>query len=178
MQPENLNHVVDKGGWAAGPWHQEPDRVDFRHAGFACLMLRDEHSGVWCGYVGVTATHPAYGQHCGDVDVEVHGGLTYGAACDGSHVCHVPAPGEPDDLFWLGFDCNHGGDIAPGMDARMQRYGRPELRFGGEAYRDLAYVRHEVESLADQLRAMHPSDVLVVPVVGAVGRAFALDGDV
>ena len=39
-----------------------------------------------------------------------------------SGICHIPDQGEPDDVWWLGFDCLHGGDLAPGMMAF------PELR--------------------------------------------------
>ncbi len=39
MKLENLNFTVDKTGWGDGPWNDEPDRVDFHHAGFACLLL-------------------------------------------------------------------------------------------------------------------------------------------
>lgn len=50
--------------------------------------------------------------------------------------------GEPDDVWWLGFDCSHPGDLSP-MFVRQWR----KLRW---PYRDLAYVRAEVESLATQ----------------------------
>ncbi len=90
------------------------------------------------------------------MDVECHGGLTYAERCDGSHICHVPAVGEPDDVFWFGFDCHHAFDIAPGYDAAMRRLGvdddlRP-FRLN-EMYRDMAYARHEVEHLAEQFAA-------------------------
>ena len=40
--------TYDKTRWADGPWMNEPDRVDFVHAGFACFALRN-YMGVWCG---------------------------------------------------------------------------------------------------------------------------------
>lgn len=51
-----------------------------------------------CGYVGVTEGHPAFRKHYDQVDVDVHGGLTYGA--------------EPnkDGVWWLGFDTAHAFD--------------------------------------------------------------------
>lgn len=86
MKVENaLNYKVDRTDWDAGPWDGEPDRVDFHHQGLACLMLRNSRSGNWCGYVGVPREHPYYGQSSSEPDVDVHGGLTYAAACDGSH---------------------------------------------------------------------------------------------
>lgn len=54
--------------------------------------------------------------------------------------------GGDEDLYWLGFDCAHSGDMAPA-------YGRYRFaRFEDDAYRDIAYVTAEVESLAEQLQ--------------------------
>jgi hypothetical protein len=138
-------YKVDRTGWASGPWDAEPDRVDFRHAKLPCLLLRNNRGGNWCGYVGVPATHPDYGRHYNDVDVECHGGLTYADACDGSRICHVPQPGEPDDAWWFGFDCHHAFDVAPGFDARY------DYHIPGQEYRTEAYARRETERLAEQL---------------------------
>lgn len=137
--------TVDKTGWGDGPWTNEPDRVDFEHAGFACLILRHQSLGHFCGYVGVPETHPAYKKDYDDVNVEVHGGLTYADVC-GGHVCHVPKPGMPDNVWWLGFDCAHSCDLSPGM----MRYGFHE----SDTYRTVGYVKNQVESLANQLATM------------------------
>lgn len=137
-------YKVDRSGWPTGEWDDEPDRVDFHHAGLACLLLRNR-LGAWCGYVGVPSTHPAYAKPYDAVDVDVHGGLTYGSRCDGHHICHVPQPGEPDDLWWLGFDCMHHMDVIPSM---------PETRGWESDYRSVRYVRRQTEDLAEQLAAM------------------------
>lgn len=133
----------DKTHWAPGPWDQEPDLVEFRHAGLPCV-LRRSRSGAWCGYVGVPPGHPEHGKDYNAVNVEVHGGLTYGRACDPDVACHVPGPGESGDFFWFGFDCNHGFDVTP-MVAFM-------FTLRAAAYRDLGYVRAQTERLAEQLR--------------------------
>lgn len=153
--------VIDKSTWGPGAWQDEPDRVDWIAHGFACFGRRNHH-GAWCGYAGVPREHPAYGKDHDDVDVEVHGGLTYSANCDGE-ICHVPAPGMPDDVWWLGFDCAHFNDLVPGMEARMReihvQMGSPvdgpfrALKLG-EVYRDLPYVRRQTTRLAKQLAAM------------------------
>lgn len=147
------DYRVDRTGWAAGPWDSEPDRMEFRTtSGLPGLIVRSWTSGSLCGYVAVPPGHPAYEQPYGDVEVDVHGGLTYGAHCmvDGP-ICHTPQAGEPDDVYWLGFDTAHADDRSPGMEARYRKMGiRPGL-FGDVSYRDLAYVRAEVESLAGQL---------------------------
>jgi hypothetical protein len=148
MTPEHAAaYVVDKTGWAEGPWMQEPDRRDWRAHGLPCLALRNHH-GTWCGYVGVPPGHPWYDVSYAQLDVEVHGGLTYSARCT-DHICHVAAPGEPDEVFWLGFDCGHAFDYAPGIAALAREIGLGQ-RWPEETYRDLAYVSAEIERLAEQ----------------------------
>lgn len=162
---------VDKSGWSRGPWDDEPDRVDFEHAGLPCLLLRNRH-GNWCGYAAVAPGHPWHGvdyngcfdpkrhvdaeEHGWKCDarpesvIEVHGGLTYADRCGGS-ICHVPKPGEPADVWWFGFDCGHAWDIQPGLDAESAKLGLPRSHYFDEHYRDVAYVRRETEKLAEQL---------------------------
>lgn len=152
--------VIDKSTWGPGPWQEEPDRVEFKHAGLPCLMLRHDRTGNWCGYAAVPPGHPLHGEPYDNADVRAHGGLTYSDKCRGD-ICHVPAPGEPDNVWWFGFDCAHAGDFCPGMEAtllsipaivemRATRYPNLE-RY--EVYRDVHYVRSQVERLAEQLAA-------------------------
>jgi hypothetical protein len=111
-------------------------------------------SGALCGYVGVPLGHPWHGKDRDEVDADAHGGLTYEGLCqegpEDSTICHVPAPGEPEPLYWLGFDCAHAWDVSPAMDARMATLGHPPSRFGEEYYRTTAYVKAECASLAQQ----------------------------
>ena len=109
--------------WPEGPWTDEPDKVQWVDpaTGLDCLLHRN-HLGAWCGYVGVPRSHPMYGKHYGDVEVDVHGDLTYAATCQDTSdesigICHVPEPGRPHDVWWFGFDCGHGGDFMPGSAA-------------------------------------------------------------
>ena len=127
-----------------GPWDTEPDHVDFEHAGLPCIIHR-QHMGAWCGYAAVPPGHPAHGKSYADIDgeINVHGGLTYADKCQGE-ICHVPKPGEPDDVWWFGFDCLHCCDLAP-----SSRYPTDD-----EIYRDQAYVTAETKRLAEQLAAM------------------------
>jgi hypothetical protein len=150
QEPAVAEFNVPKCDWPAGPWHNEPDRVDFEHAGFACLALRN-HYGAWCGYVAVPPGHPMHGRPYDDVDAEVHGGLTYSHACDGA-ICHVPRPGESDNVWWLGFDCSHAWDLVPALDGLC--HGRFPTLFDHATYRDLEYVQNEIRSLAEQLAAV------------------------
>lgn len=67
-------------------------------------------------------------------------------------VCHVPAPGRPDDVWWFGFDCAHAFDLVPGLSV----LGKPMAdAFDWEhgQYRDIGYVMSECADLAKQLAA-------------------------
>jgi hypothetical protein len=170
--------TIDKASWGPGPWQDEPDKRQWRDGatGLPCLIVRGP-SGALCGYVGVSKTHPAHGLDYSfwnyDADarpltpiqtaingLEVHGGLTYADGCQHGDdpargICHIPAPGEPDDVWWFGFDCAHHGDASPA---------NRRVAFEWEVYRDLAYVTSEVAGLAKQLLSLadgapvpHPS---------------------
>lgn len=143
-----------KETWGDGPWQTEPDHAEFRHAGFPCILHRNK-VGAWCGYVGVPPGHPWHGLgydqvHEMESELSVHGGLKYADACQGD-ICHKPAPGEPDDVWWLGFDCAHVGDFLPVVAALVGR--GPRM---GELYKTIHYVRAETERLAEQAKAAAP----------------------
>lgn len=93
--------------------------------------------------------------------IKVHGGLTYSAAC-GDEICHVPGEGEPDNVWWFGFDCAHGFDLCPTIEMyRKEMVTKPlgRIRAYPEAhpdtYRNVAYVTAECAKLAKQLAAIH-----------------------
>jgi len=147
-----------------GPWWDEPDKVQWvdRATGLDCLINRNQ-MGAWCGYVGLPPGHPWRGAGTYDqINATVHGGLTYGPRpCDeeapeGHGICHVPFPGRPADVAWLGFDCGHAFDLSPVMatlydDEELFPHPRASrAEWMREVYRDEAYVRREVEHLAAQ----------------------------
>lgn len=144
--------VVDKSKWAVGPWTTEPDKIQWQdeETGLPCLIVRNDY-GALCGYVGVKEGHPYYRKHYGDVSVDVHGGLTYSDGCmegapEDSGICHIPSEGEPDHVWWLGFDCLHYSDYAPGQLHLFQR--------GPKNYCTLAYVEGQCRNLAIQLKVL------------------------
>lgn len=155
---ERIYRTEDKSTWGDGPWQDEPDKISWHDekTGFACLLKRNR-MGCYCGYIGLTPDHPLYGVDYSDIDVDVHGGLTYSDYCeDGpeeTSICHVPKPGEPDDLFWIGFDTCHITDRLPAFEARHKDLFGDESTFVVEwaTYKTLAYCRAEVEYLAAQL---------------------------
>lgn len=136
--------IIDKSKWGDGPWQAEPDRAEWEYAGFPCLAVRHSRSGHWCGYVGVPPNHPLHGKSYDVPNVAIHGGLTYAAACDG-HVCHVPKAGEPENVWWFGFDCQHSGDLAPGTPKEFRLYEDWD-------YMTLLRVQNETNRLAEQLK--------------------------
>jgi hypothetical protein len=125
-----------------GPWHTEPDDVEFEHVGLKCAIHRSS-VGVLCGYVGVPPGHPWWGQRFDDIDANVHGGLTYAR---GNSV------GPNTELWWLGFDCAHAGDLMPCMLTLSQ----PEFLRAAVAleYRNVDYVVAETQRLAEQAAAV------------------------
>lgn len=159
--------TIDKSDWGDGPWQNEPDKIQWtdEKTGLPCLAVRSD-SGAWCGYVGVTEGHPWYNANPFEIDLPqgVHGGLSGATFCqdtgdESQGVCHTPGPGEPDHVYWLGFDCGHIWDKKPGNDALMRRVApdleemRQALSVGilAETYRDLAYVRDQCRHLAHQI---------------------------
>lgn len=157
MAAKSTDRTRLKAAWGPGPWQDEGDRKEFTHNGFPCLANRNP-MGAWCGYVAVPPGHPWHGLDYDSVEADVHGGLTYAGKCHGE-ICHVPAPGEPDDVYWLGFDCGHEFDLLPELYAH---YPLLPTRIGSRAvvYRDLAYVEAQIRSLADQAAAaaLPPAD--------------------
>ena len=140
------------GVWKPGPWMDEPDRVEFEAHGLPCILHRNAF-GAWCGYAAVPPGHPWHGKDYDGLGqgISVHGGLTYASTCDG-HICHVAKPGQPDDVWWFGFDCNHAFDFAPSGGGGLS-WPMEDVLLGTRrgSYRDLAYVREQTESLAKQL---------------------------
>ena|SRR6185503_13942995 len=150
---------MNRAGWRRGAWDNEPDKAQWTDeaTGLPCLAKRNG-MGAWCGYVGVTEGHRAFGISYEGVDASAHGGLTFSDFCQSGDpaetICHVPDPGEPDRVWWLGFDCSHHMDHAPAFEAReLARFGLAEV-FGKGIYRTFDYVRRECANLAAQLMAM------------------------
>lgn len=148
-----------------GPWRDEPDKAQWIDTvtDLDCLAVRN-HVGAWCGYVGVQPGHKWHGVNYFDIKfpLTVHGGLTFSNFCaegegteEGRFICHIPAPGRPDNVWWLGFDCAHPMDLRPrdeeiekelGLPPLAGLYGRPPV------YRDFKYVQSECAGLALQIR--------------------------
>lgn len=146
---------IDKSQWPQrGEWDKEPDKVQWidEATNLDCLIHRGT-SDALCGYVGLPPGHPFHGKDYNDVKrtdgsyLNVHGGLTFASPCsekvraDGGGICHIPAPGRPANVWWLGFDCAHCDDKTPAYESTILN----------GTYRTLDYVKSEVVQLAAQL---------------------------
>lgn len=89
-----------------------------------CRIVRHNDLKHLCGYVFLDESNDLYGKDYFDIDVDVHGGLTFS--------------GEFEGGWLIGFDCGHYEDLVPGIS------------FVG-TYRDINYVKSECENLAEQV---------------------------
>lgn len=170
MNPDvvlKIDTWMDREMWGEGPWDKEPDRVSWvdPETGLPCIIRRGP-MGSWCGYVGVPKAHPLFGEDYFDLDIDVHGGLTYAAMCGDDHcrgVCHE----ADDEAWWFGFDCAHAGDLIPKLEATMRMIDKERPLPKGwqqwkyeypDTYKDMFYVMSETKDLADQLAAKFSGD--------------------
>src|SRR5258708_15897314 len=75
---------------------------EWYHHGLQCAVVQGREGFNRCGYVRVPPGHPAHGKDYDDVNVRVHGGLTFGSIENCEH--------EDGTGFWFGFDCAHFRD--------------------------------------------------------------------
>lgn len=132
--------------------------AEWEHAGLKCAVTLAREARHRCGYVRVPPGHPAHGKGYDDVDVQVHGGLTFAKM--------EPCAHEDGQGHWLGFDCCHCDDLW--LDPTIARDDLPEeARFcydlekehpipswdgSSRHYWTMDEVKAECERLADQLK--------------------------
>ena len=151
MTNEKVWIFQDKSKYPEGEWNSEPDKIQWvdEYSNLDCLILRNSF-GALCGYVGVTRDHPLFRKDEDDIDVSVHGGVTFTDVCSASegdeHICHVPFQGRDPDVWWIGFDCAHNSDFIPGMSS---------VFYERNSYKNVRYVKNEVKSLASQLKEIY-----------------------
>lgn len=138
------------------PWENEPDRLEFVHEGYQCLIRRIPVIGALCGYVAVPREHPYYAIDKDVLSIKIHGGLTYSSRSE-LDICSKEMPDA--DVWWFGFDCAHYTDFYPGIGYRKWTsvYEMAEIgaSFIGE-YRNFEYVIDQTKSLAEQLNQLTP----------------------
>lgn len=146
-----VEHLADKSEWPDGPWKTEPDQLEWvdPETGYECLISRSSTTGALNGYVNVPYGHPCYGKHYDEVEIAVHGGLTYGGA----------KPQGDADQWWLGFDCAHFNDYTPLLEVMLRRgdvHLPPNVLNPAERYKPIKYVVEQCTLLAAYLKVMEP----------------------
>ena len=155
---------VDKSLWPRGDWDNEPDKAYWvdEATGLDCRIVRNEAGGL-CGYVGVPKGHPFFEKSYDDLneeDINVHGGLTYSGKSQDKEMDYLlpPQGDSTNNIWWLGFDCAHYGDLLPKHESDLASlsFVFDPLGFMGSSmhgtYRNFDYVKSEVESLALQIK--------------------------
>jgi len=130
-----------------GPWDDEPDFQELECNGFSCAIVKHDVSKHLCGYVRIPEGHPLYHHDygvCGGVDV--HGGLTF------SGQPYNVVSGERLDGWWVGFDCNHYGDLNALSKRGRSCWVASVLYDASGVYRNSDFVRLELYRLTEQLR--------------------------
>lgn len=135
------------------PLAKEAIEKEWRYEDLQCVIARHDlfepesllkHR---CGYVRVPPAHPFHGQPYDDINVDVHGGLTFASV--------EPCAHEDGIGYWIGFDCAHLGDasVPPGEEARIGDEGILLTSLMRGHYWTLPEVQEETERLADQVLA-------------------------
>lgn len=120
--------------------------VSFKLAQQMAGLLREPFGGYANGYVAIPPEHPCHGKDYDEIDVDVHGGLTFGERIDILRVVSWPQNDVemlnaddysdiPDDYYVVGFDTLHAGD--------------------NESNCDREYCVNETLSLMEQLEKMY-----------------------
>jgi hypothetical protein len=90
--------IIKKEGNYKEWTYQSKNGVTYR-----CEIKRNPDWGFLCGYVEIDEDNNLYGKSYEEIDLDVHGGLTYGRY-------HV------SNKCLYGFDCGHFGDIYRDMN--------------------------------------------------------------
>jgi len=133
------------------PWENEPDRLEWEHKGFKCLIVRNQALKHLCGYVAIPNGHPWFGRDYFQIDADVHGGLTFGGyghekKCENHASYKSISDQKGQKLWWIGFDAAHLGDLIPFEVEQGTWMGTDTTN----VYRNIEYVKDQVEKLAEQ----------------------------
>lgn len=138
-----------------GEWVEEPDEILFEYQGMKCRINRildivEENKcfgGHLCGYVQIPKDHMLFEKHYDDIQIDVHGGLTYSNFYK--------------DEYWIGFDCAHSFDICPSteylyktdpyMIELRKRY--PTSLVWKKEYRNVQYCIKECKKMIKQINS-------------------------
>lgn len=143
-----------------GEWVDEPDLIEFEYKKITCIVERriiQENlesdlffGGFLCGYISIPLGHKYYHKEYEDIDIDCHGGLTFG---------------EVSDQHWIGFDCAHLFDYIPSFELfkkTNEDYNLCMKRFSitkafersilfNQIYRNIEFCINQCKSMVDQL---------------------------
>lgn len=139
----------------------EPDMGMWVTQGVQCVVLRHPFLGMWCAYVQVSDTEQDDGPLLERLWEASHGGLTFGpdnfpspSLAELRHFCAKEVRqvfSQPGSL-WVGFDCGHAHDRAPGAEYYFQQIaGRERYRLPEAEYCTLEHVREHLDAMVDIL---------------------------
>jgi hypothetical protein len=140
------------------PWETEPSEAEWvdEPTKYKCRIVRNEHTGTLCGYVGIPKGHKLYGMSYQDAEKDfpfhIHGGLTYSGQLGGGNVF---------DGWYFGFDTAHVDDFSPRLAIQMLRWAKTDGVVNyhkEETYRTWDYVQKHVGRLSAALWLIEKTD--------------------
>ena len=109
------------------------------HLGFQWVVVNNG-MGYRCGYVRVPLGHPWHGKSYWDLNVDVHGDLSFS---EPDQPCDTPGA---DTDWWIGFDCAHAFDAPDPELARSRSDSGPSLSLLNKLLTDSDSERYEVRT--------------------------------
>jgi hypothetical protein len=176
-------NYVDKSTWPDGPWMQEPDKEQFTDpaTGLPCLIRRNM-MGCLSVYVGVAPGHLCY-QVSPDEEplayISADRQICFADSCSGDEfgICHTVEPGEPDVVWWLGFDYGYAESLMPAeYDKKILDSMQPAMRERWMAklptlrYYDWSYAKAKAGELAGRLARLADPQALVGDVAAELAE--------
>lgn len=95
-------------------------------------LIRNVRNTHYCAYVRIPKGHKFYNIPCDDIDIDCHGGLTFGAITN-----HFSPLKDSNDGYWIGWDYAHYDDWS-----MFNQYGKKWT---------VAEILEEVKKVIDQL---------------------------
>jgi hypothetical protein len=116
---------------------------EFEYLGYKCEVKINEQGGFRCGYVQLPESHPSYNERYCNLDIDCHGGLSYGR--DGK----------------FGFDCGHfmdGVDYDLIENEQTRNAMKAIHSFSEYEVRSLEYVEKELKNMCVQFRKLEEGE--------------------
>lgn len=165
-EEHRVAYCAPRSRWGAGPWQDEPDRIEWRSPtlpGLALMAARGR-AGAWCGYVGVPEGHPLFRVSASVADrlLMAHESLNFSESSqvDADHTGDFLLPrAEPWLVWWLGFDCAHLFQFAPAAEwmmtlARTLPWMPHALPSPTDHYVTVPEIRERVQELAGGIQGL------------------------